>query len=214
MHREASLFGSVAAALLIGLGVLSYVADWELLGKSGWIWFAVCIPEAVLIAGLVQSGWESDKRKSHRRLLRVLWIGVSGNLVAVLVLVGAFLTESTSELSAAQILTSGAVVWLTNVIVFGLCFWTYDAGGPSQRAIGARQEIDFRFPQDEYSARNGWQPAFEDYLYIATTNGIAFSPTDAMPLTVPAKRLMTLEALISVAAVLIIAARAVNVIGS
>jgi hypothetical protein len=108
------------------------------------------------------------------------------------------------------------VVWVTNVIVFGLCFWTLDAGGPAERAGAGRRDPDFRFPQDEQSprAREGWEPAFEDYLYVATTNGIAFSPTDAMPLTLPAKRLMALESLISVAAVLIIAARAVNVIGS
>jgi hypothetical protein len=41
-------------------------------------------------------------------------------------------------------------------------------------------------------------------------NGIAFSPTDAMPLTRWAKRLMALESLISVAAVIVITARAVN----
>jgi hypothetical protein len=215
-HREASLTGSVAAALLIGLGVVSYIADWELLGLGGWLWFAVFVPEAVLIAGLVHSGRVADERESHRRLLFFLWVGVLGNLVAVLVLVGALLEASSSELSAAQILTSGAIVWLTNVIVFGLCFWTLDAGGPAQRAIAGRRSPDFRFPQDEDSpcARDDWEPAFEDYLYVATTNGIAFSPTDAMPLTLPAKRLMALEALISVAAVLIIAARAVNVIGS
>jgi hypothetical protein len=213
-HREASLTGSVAAALLVGLGLVSYVADWELLGQGGWIWFAVCVPEAVLIAGLVHSGRVVDERKSHRRLLLFLWIGVLGNLVGVLVLVGALLEAGSDELSAAQILTSGAVVWLTNVIVFGLCFWTLDAGGPAQRAIAGGQDIDFRFPQDEGLPRDRWQPAFEDYLYVATTNGIAFSPTDAMPLTLPAKRLMALESLISVAAVLIIAARAVNVIGS
>jgi uncharacterized membrane protein len=215
-HREASLTGSVAAALLIGLGVVSYVADWQLLGIGGWMWFAVFVPEAVLIAGLVHSGRVADERKSHRRLLFFLWIGVLGNLVAVLVFVGALLEADSSELTATQILTSGAVVWLTNVIVFGLCFWTLDAGGPAQRAGAGRRAPDFRFPQDEDSrrTRDGWRPAFEDYLYVATTNGIAFSPTDAMPLTLPAKRLMALESLISVAAVLVIAARAVNVIGS
>jgi uncharacterized membrane protein len=215
-HREASLTGSVAAGLLIGLGVISFIADWELLGLGGWIWFAVFVPEAVLIAGLVHSGRVADERKSHRRLLFVLWIGVLGNLVAVLVLVAALLEAPSSELSAPQILTSGAVVWVTNVIVFGLCFWTLDAGGPAERAGAGRRDPDFRFPQDEGSprARDGWQPSFEDYLYVAMTNGIAFSPTDAMPLTLPAKRLMALESLISVAAVVIIAARAVNVIGA
>jgi hypothetical protein len=45
------------------------------------------------------------------------------------------------------------------------------------------------------------------------TNGIAFSPTDAMPLTRGAKALMALDSIISVGAVLLIAARAVNVLG-
>jgi uncharacterized membrane protein len=209
------LFGSVAAVLLIGLAVISYVAGWELLGQGGWIWFAVCVPEALLIVGLVLSGRVAEDRRSHRMLLSFLAVGVFGNLVGVLVLVGALLTEKTTDLSGAQLLTSGAVVWLTNVIVFGLCFWTVDAGGPARRARVGRSRPDFRFPQDERSRSDGgWEPRFEDYLYVAMTNGIAFSPTDAMPLTLSAKRLMALESLISVAAVLVIAARAVNVIGS
>jgi hypothetical protein len=63
------LFGAVAAALLIGLAVISYVADWELVGQGGWIWFAVCVPEALLIAGLVLSGRVAGDRRSHRMLL-------------------------------------------------------------------------------------------------------------------------------------------------
>jgi uncharacterized membrane protein len=214
-HREASRFGAAAAALLIGLGAISYLADWELLGEGGWIWFVAGVPEALLIAGLVHSGRIDEPMKSHRRLLFFLWVGVLGNLVAVLLLVGAF-TEKSTDLTGSQILTTGAVVWLTNVIVFGLCFWTLDAGGPAQRARVGRPEPDFRFPQDENSSgrEEGWHPRFEDYLYVAMTNGIAFSPTDAMPLTRSAKRLMALEALISVAAVLVIVARAVNVLGS
>jgi len=46
------------------------------------------------------------------------------------------------------------------------------------------------------------------------TNAIAFSPTDAMPLTRWAKILMAMESAISVVAVLLVAARAVNVLGS
>jgi uncharacterized membrane protein len=211
-HWEAALFGLVMAALLIGLAVLSYVADWELLGQGGWVWFAVCVPEVLLIAGLILSAQVAEDRSSHRLLLFFLSVGVLGNLVGILVLVGALLTAEAADLSAAQLLTSGAVVWLTNVIVFGLCFWTLDAGGPARRARVGRLNPDFRFPQDDESSRaqDGWQPGFEDYLYVATTNGIAFSPTDAMPLTRWAKRLMALESLVSVAAVIVIAARAVN----
>jgi hypothetical protein len=59
----------------------------------------------------------------------------------------------------------------------------------------------------------GWYPRLEDYVYVALTNGIAFSPTDAMPLTRWAKASMAMESVISVAAILLVAARAVNVLG-
>ena len=59
--------------------------------------------------------------------------------------------------------------------------------------------------------RDGRRTSF-DYLYLATTNSIAFSPTDAMPLTRPAKALMALESVVSVVALLLVAARAVNIL--
>ncbi len=49
---------------------------------------------------------------------------------------------------------------------------------------------------------------------MSLTNSIAFSPTDAMPLSLRAKALMGFESAISAVTVLLIAARAVNVLGS
>jgi hypothetical protein len=48
--------------------------------------------------------------------------------------------------------------------------------------------------------------------YVALTNSTAFSPTDAMPLSRPAKALMAVESALSVTTVPIVAARAVNVL--
>jgi hypothetical protein len=53
-----------------------------------------------------------------------------------------------------------------------------------------------------------------DYLYVSLTNSIAFSPTDTMPLSLRAKALMGLESFVSAITVLLVAARAVNVLGS
>ena len=47
---------------------------------------------------------------------------------------------------------------------------------------------------------------------MSLTNATAFSPTDAMPLTRQAKRLMAAESLLSVVTVLLVAARAVNIL--
>jgi quinol-cytochrome oxidoreductase complex cytochrome b subunit len=213
---EATLFILVAAALLVALAVTSYMADWELLGVHGWVWLVLCIPEALLVVALVLSAQMPDHVRAHRLLKLFLAFVIVGNLSGLTLLTAALLTEESADLTAPQLLLSGAVLWLINVIVFGLAFWTLDCGGPAQRAIKGHGQPDFQFPQDENPelARPGWYPRLEDYVYLAVTNGIAFSPTDAMPLTRWAKGLMGLDAIISVGAVLLVAARAVNVLGS
>ena len=57
-----------------------------------------------------------------------------------------------------------------------------------------------------------WRPTMVDYLYLGFTNATAFSPTDAMPVTAPAKALMTVESLVSLVTVVVIAGRAINII--
>jgi hypothetical protein len=213
---EATLFILVAAALLAALAVTSYIADWELLGVRGWVWLVLCIPDLLLVVALFFSAQVKDHVRAHSALKIFISIVIVGNLSGLTLLTAALLTEKSSDLTGAQLLMSGAVLWLINVIVFGLAFWTLDCGGPSQRALKGHGQPDFQFPQDENKdlARPGWYPRLEDYVYVAMTNGIAFSPTDAMPLTRWAKGLMALDAVISVGAVLLIAARAVNVLGS
>jgi hypothetical protein len=213
---EATLFILVAAALLVALAVTSYMADWELLGVHGWVWLVLCIPDALLVIALLLSAQMSDHVSAHRFLKLFLSFVILGNLSGLTLLTAALLTEASADLTAPQLLMSGAVLWVINVIVFGLAFWTLDCGGPVQRAIKGHGRPDFQFPQDGNPelARPGWYPRLEDYVYVAMTNGIAFSPTDAMPLTRWAKGLMGLDAIISVGAVLLVAARAVNVLGS
>ena len=81
------------------------------------------------------------------------------------------------------------------------------------RAERDRGDPDFQFPQDT-TPRSDWSPRLSDYLYVALTNAIAVSPTDTMPLTRRAKALMAVESLISYAVVLLVVARAVNVLGA
>ena len=73
---------------------------------------------------------------------------------------------------------------------------------------------DFQFPQMENPdvAAPGWRPRLLDYIYVSFTNATAFSPTDAMPLSRRAKSLMLVEAALSAMTILLVAARAVNVL--
>ncbi len=217
---DALIFLAVAVVLLVALAVVSLAADWELLGLHGWVWLVLCLPELSLAVAMLLSSRMPDRRASHRVLQVFIGIVVLGNALGLLILVAGLITESKSDLTGAQLLMSGAVLWLTDVIVFGLWFWTLDDGGPVERAITNRWERkpDFQFPQDENRelARDGadWYPRLEDYEYVALTNAIAFSPTDTMPLTRWSKALMAAESAISVVAVLLVAARAVNILGS
>lgn len=203
------MFALAACALLIVLGATSLTEGWELVGISGWIWFVLAIPELLLVAALAIDAPRMVD-------VGVILFVVLANLSGLALLVASLVTEKSRALSGGQLLMSGAFVWLTNVIVFGLLYWSLDAGGPRARARRGRRRPDFWFPQDDNDrlARSGWHPRLEDYTYVALTNGIAFSPTDAMPLTRRAKTLMALEAMISIGAVLLVAARAVNVLGS
>jgi len=206
---EASVFALAACVLLVLLGVVSMTASWELAGVSGWIWFVFAVPEILLVGALALDAPPAVD-------VTMILVVVLANLGGLGLLIASLLTETSRDLSGGQLLMSGAVLWLTNVIVFGLLYWSLDAGGPRARAKRGRRRPDFWFPQDDNDrlAHTGWHPRLEDYAYVALTNGIAFSPTDAMPLTRRAKTLMGLDALISVGAVLLVAARAVNVLGA
>ena len=55
-------------------------------------------------------------------------------------------------------------------------------------------------------------PGLVDYMYVSFTNATAFSPTDTMPLTQPAKLVMTAQALTSLLIVVIVVSRAVSIL--
>ena len=124
------------------------------------------------------------------------------------------LIQGTEGNSAGPLLGSGAVIWLTNVIVFGLWYWEFDRGGPVARAHATKLYPDFMFPQmtNPDLAAADWEPQFGDYLYMSFTNATAFSPTDVMPLSRWAKAAMALQAGISIITVALVVARAVNIL--
>ena len=117
-------------------------------------------------------------------------------------------------LTASRLLVAGFLVIITNVITFGLLYWQLDGGGPAGRLADPAPEPDFQFPQmtDAVAIARTWRPEFPDHLYLAYTNVLAFSPTDAMPLTHRAKALMALQSLISIAVLAVVLARVINIL--
>jgi uncharacterized membrane protein len=214
---DASPFALAAAAILVALGLVSMQANWELLGhRLWWIWLVAASPYVLLSATLLFAIGrlvEHDRRREIViGLLGLVWFF---NVLSVGVLVISLVSNSAVHITGRQLLLSGGVVWLTSVIAFGLAYWELDSGGPVDRAMAAtRSKPDFQFPQDDNPqlAREGWTPRLWDYFYVSLTNAMAFSPTDAMPLTRPAKTIMAAESTLSAITVLLVAARAVNIL--
>ena len=115
---------------------------------------------------------------------------------------------------ATGLLASGAAIYLTNIIAFGIWYWELDRGGPFARAAAASPYPDFLFPQmsSPELAPPHWAPRFLDYLYVSFTNVVAFSPTDTMPLSRWAKTLMAAQSVVALSTTALVIARAVNVL--
>ena len=149
---------------------------------------------------------------------------LGANLVALIQLVYQLVAERSD---GPGLLLAALQVWVTNVIAFALVYWEMDRGGPIARRNLPRAEVelaDFRFPQDEdhdaidevrgrSSRESDWMPGYIDYLYFSASDSMAFSPTDAMPLTHRAKLLMALESFAGFVLLALVIARAVSLLG-
>ena len=201
--------------LQVAIAVVSRHQHWTLWRLPWWSWLVLIVPEAILFASLALS-WPRRRIEQfgRRREVSLALFGVVGigNALALLALVAALVTGR--EQNGGELLYKAATIWSTNVIAFGLWFWTLDRGGPVRRRDPDAPPPDFQFPQMENPelAAPGWHPRLLDYVYLSFTNSVAFSPTDAMPLSRQAKVLMLLESSASAMTVLLVAARAVNIL--
>ncbi len=114
--------------------------------------------------------------------------------------------------SPRELLVAAVGLWTSNVLVFASWYWRLDGGGPNAR--DRRKSHDsgaFLFPQMQIRMHN-WKPGFVDYLFLAFNTSTAFSPTDVPVLSRWAKVMMMVQSSISLGTVVILAARAVNVL--
>lgn len=211
---EAAPAVALVIAMQLLLALVSRSQHWKLWIFPWWVWLIPVVPELLLLLPLA---WHRPRRRleqlGHRRTAAIALLAVVSLANAVLLLAVIASLVRGDEKSGAQLLLKAITVWTTNVIAFGLWYWALDRGGPVRRLKPDPPPPDFQFPQMENPqlAAPGWQPELVDYLYVSFTNSIAFSPTDAMPLSRWAKLLMLAESALSSMTVLLVAARAVNI---
>ncbi len=178
-------------------------------------WLVPALELAIFVPLAITARFATAAETLARRLALLL-LGLVNivNALSAGLLARRLIVTNAASLSGHQLVDASLSIWLTNVIVFALWFWELDRGGPLRRGTADEQMPDFLFPQmstPQFAPRD-WQPAFFDYLYTALTNAAAFSPTDTMPLSRWAKALMSLESLIALVTVVVVAARAVNIL--
>lgn len=202
----------VALAILVAIGLQLRLPDRYGLHPR-WL-----VPGLELILLMILTALNPVRLNRSSRLGRVASIGVVAaitldNGVSALALDYNILVGRTGQ-DALGLLASGAAVYATNVIAFGIWYWELDRGGPFSRASGVRPYPDFLFPQmsDPHLAPSDWEPLFVDYLYVSLTNVFAFSPTDTMPLSRWAKALMASQSVVALSTTALVIARAVNIL--
>jgi hypothetical protein len=140
-------------------------------------------------------------------------IALATGVSAIRLVIG--ILQKASFTSPGELLTIGAIVWLTNAIAFALLFWHLDSGGPAVRASGAsRVPPGFRFQEQDLPELTsaGWFPQFVDYFALSFNTSTAFGPADVSAIRHWSKLLLVLESAISLTLVALVVARAINIL--
>jgi hypothetical protein len=204
----------MALAVLVAGGLRAVLPAQLRAGDSRWL--VAVIVFALLAALIVGDPGRIDRDASWLRILTGTMIGLISlvNAVAAVRLVAAIIGAARFTTNADVLLVSGAAVWLTNVIAFGLWYWDLDRGGAAARARGPGRPPAFVFPEmtNAQYVRPGWYPTFVDYLHLSFTAATAFSPTDVSAIRSWSKLMMMAQEAISLVVALLVVARAVNIL--
>jgi hypothetical protein len=202
-------------AILIVLVLLAVLPERIRIFPS-WVIYALGIIVLAPIAAvciIARSKASFDAERAG--ILIFVLAGGFGALVGLANLIEAMISRP-AHASGLQLLTSSIAVWVTNVLVFSLLFWQMDRGGPQARMIEAQSPPDWFWQQDSVvpgEPKSAWRPVFIDYLYLSYCTATSFSAGDAVPLTSRAKLLVMLESTISLVSIVVVASRAINILG-
>jgi len=201
---------TIAAVLAVGAIYLALPRNVVV----GPIWLLPTLIVVLLVPTVVS---HRVGKQSLNRLLGFIINGITtlALIGSVILLVRALPSHRGTPL---QLLRSGGLLWLTNVIVFALWYWRLDGGGPTlrhkQNKFGSTSFLfpQMQVPHDERAqfecAR--WRPHFIDYLFVAFTQSSTFGPTDAPLLARWAKVLALIQIFISLGIVVLLISGAVG----
>jgi hypothetical protein len=201
---------TIAAVLAVGAIYLALPRNVVV----GPIWLLPTVIVVLLVPTVVS---HRVGKQSLNRLLGFVINGITtlALIGSVILLVRALPSHRGTPL---QLLRTGGLLWLTNVIVFALWYWRLDGGGPTlrhqQNKFGSTSFLfpQMQVPHDERAQFEcmRWRPRFIDYLFVAFTQSSTFGPTDAPLLARWAKVLAMIQIFISLGIVVLLISGAVG----
>jgi len=177
---------------------------------------ALVVLAVLMVALIAGDPGRIDRQATWLQVLTAVLIGLItfANAGSSVRLVYAIIKTEPFTNDPNTLFISGGIIWLTNMIAFGLWYWDLDRGGPAARALGTGTSPAFVFPEMSNSelVRDGWYPSFVDYLHLSYSTSMAFSPTDVSAIKPWAKLMMMAEETISLVVGVLVVARAVNIL--
>jgi uncharacterized membrane protein len=205
----------VALTILAVLGLL-VVLPARIRLFPAWFVKVAAIATLISLAAIPLSGATARWRRIERTIV-LFFIAIvgSGTLAGVASLIREMVMQS-KAIDGLQLLSSSVGIWISNILTFSLLYWQIDRGGPEARMNDAGKRPDWLFPQTGVpeDVPPDWRPTFVDYLFLAFTIATAFSPADALPLTSRIKIVIMIESSISLTTIVVIASRAIGILGN
>jgi uncharacterized membrane protein len=198
--------------VLVIVGLQLFTPDALSFGPR-WVWAVLALPLEITLLATNPSGITRESRDLRTVSIALVVVLLAANATALGLLMHQLLADD-DALAGRTLLLSAVGIWLRNVIAFAVWYWEVDRGGPIRRCVTDHAPPDLLFPQMQAPAvtEHAWSPSFVDYLYVSLTNSTAFSPTDTLPLTHRAKLLMGMQSMVSLATIVVVGARAVNIL--
>jgi hypothetical protein len=166
----------------------------------------LCLLGAVIL-------WALNNGRRLRAAIFLLNGLFTAQLFVATVLIVVRLLQS-EKVAVTTLLVDGFVIFVTNILIFTLWYWYVDSASTRFLETTVDRRWDFLFPQRQaaFLGYESWRPHFWDYLFLAYTTSVAFSPTDTLPLSRAAKLLMMTQSVIALIAITAVVGTAINIL--
>ena len=217
-HRTVgAVLGSLAAASLLDMATSESLSLTDHAPSAAVVMFRVAdtyaSPVALLTALIGLVLWWQRSNRSTRLVLDVT-LGLA--MIALLDnVVGLVVCLFDKQDNPGFLLLSSAMVYLENIAVFAAFYWRFDHAHQHRVAAGEATHPGILFPHNTMSFKSlqGWCPGFVDYLFLSFNTSSTFGPTLPVPLRGPIQIGMMVQVAIAMAVLVMLAARAIGLIG-